>query len=275
MTTVSPEYFATLGVAIVEGRAFTEGDRLDSPRVAVVNETLAHREWPGQSAVGKVFHTRGGEGPAFQIVGVSADHKVLTLSEPPTPFLQIARAQRPSAYSAIVARTRGDAGALLRDMRRELLAIEPNVVFVENQTMEAEVDATLLPLRASAWLVTGVALVAMLLAAVGLYGVIAYSVARRTREIGIRIAIGARPGAVVAMVMRQGLLVATAGLIVGCLLAAGVARAMGRVLYGVSAADPVSWLAAAALLLGVSTLANFIPAHRASRVSPTEALRIE
>src|SRR5207237_1349143 len=141
------------GVAIVEGRAFTEGDRLDSPRVAVVNETLAHREWPGQSAVGKVFHTRGGEGPAFQIVGVSADHKVLTLSEPPTPFLQIARAQRPSAYSAIVARTRGDAGALLRDMRRELLAIEPNVVFVENQTMEAEVDATLLPLRASAWLV--------------------------------------------------------------------------------------------------------------------------
>ena len=275
VTTVSPEYFATLGVAIVEGRAFTEGDRLDSPRVAVVNETLAHREWPGQSAVGKVFHTRGGEGPAFQIVGVSADHKVLTLSEPPTPFLQIARAQRPSAYSAIVARTRGDAGALLRDMRSELLAIEPNVVFVENQTMEAEVDATLLPLRASAWLVTGVALVAMLLAAVGLYGVIAYSVARRTREIGIRIAIGARPGAVVAMVMRQGLLVATAGLIVGCLLAAGVARAMGRVLYGVSAADPVSWLAAALLLLGVSTLANFIPAHRASRVSPTEALRIE
>ena len=275
VTTVSPEYFATMGVAIVEGRGFTAADRLDSPRVAVVNEALARREWPGQSAVGKIFHTRGGEGPAFQIVGISADHKVVTLSEGPTPFLHVARAQRPGPFAAIVARTRGDAGALLRDMRRELLAIDPNTVFVDSQTMEAEVDATLLPMRASAWFVTGVGLVAMLLAAIGLYGVIAYSVARRTREIGIRIAIGARPLEVVAMVMRQGLLVAGAGLIVGCLLAAGVTRAMAGVLYGISAADPLSWLAAAGLLLAVSTVANFIPAHRASRVSPTEALRIE
>ena len=275
VTTVSPEYFTTMGVPIVEGRGFTAADRLDSPRVAVVNETLARRLWPGRSAIGKVFHTRGGEGPAFEIVGISADHKVLTLSEAPTPFLHVARAQRPSPYSAIVARTRGDAGALLRDMRRELLAIEPNLVFVENQTMESEVDATLLPMRASAWLVTGVGLVAMLLAAIGLYGVIAYSVARRTREIGIRIAIGARPTEVVGMVMRQGLLVAGVGLVAGCLVAAAVTRAMGSVLYGISAADPVSWTAAAALLLAVSTLANFIPAHRASRVSPTEALRTE
>ena len=110
--------------------------------------------------------------------------------------------------SAIVARTRGDADALLRDMRRELLALEPNVVFIENQTMEMQVDATLFPMRASAWLVSAVGLVAMLLAAIGLYGVIAYSVARRTKEIGIRVALGARPGAVVGLVMRQGLLVA-------------------------------------------------------------------
>ena len=135
-------------------------------------------------------------------------------------------------------------------MRRELLALEPNLVFVENQTMEAEVDATLFPMRASAWLVSGVGLVAMLLAAIGLYGVIAYSVARRTREIGIRIALGARPGAVVGLVMRQGLLVALAGLIAGCLLAAVAARAIAGVLYGVSSADPLSWLTAAAVLLG-------------------------
>jgi predicted permease len=275
VTTVSPVYFKTIGVAIVAGRGFTDDDRPETPRVSVVNETLARRFWPGESAIGKVFHTRGGEGPAFQIVGISADHKVLTLSERPTPFLHIPRSQRPNSYSAIIARTRGDAGTLLRDMRRELLALDPNVVFVENQTMEAEVDATLLPMRASAWLVSGIGLVAMVLAAIGLYGVIAYSVARRTREIGIRMALGARPGTVVRLVMQQGLLVAIAGLATGCVLAAAAARAIAGALYGVTAADPVSWLAAAALLLSVSALANFIPAWRASHVDPTEALRIE
>ena len=200
---------------------------------------------------------------------------MLTLSESPTPFLQIPRNQRPNSYSAIVARTRGDANTLLRDMRRELLTLDPNIVFVENQTMEMEVDATLFPMRASAWLVSGVGLVAMLLAAIGLYGVIAYSVARRTKEIGIRIALGARPGAVVGLVMQQGLLVAVAGLAAGCALAAVAARMIRGLLYGVNAADPIAWLAAAALLLAVSALANLIPAWRASRVDPSEALRIE
>jgi predicted permease len=279
VTTVSTEYFKTMGVGIVEGRAFTDADRPDTPRVAVVNETLARRLWPGQSAIGKMFRTRGGEGPAFQIVGVSADHKVKTLSELPTPFLQISRNQRPGPYSAIIARTRGDASALLRDMRREVLAIDPNVVFIENQTMEMQVDATLFPMRASAWLVSGVGVVAMLLAAIGLYGVIAYSIARRTKEIGIRVALGARPGAVVGLVMRQGLVVAVSGLAAGCALTAVVAvlatRMITGVLYRVSVADPFSWAAAALVLLCVSALANLIPAWRASRVDPSEALRIE
>ena len=275
VTTVSPSFFTTLGVAIVEGRGFTDDDRPETPRVAVVNETLARRLWPGESAIGKIFHTRGGEGPAFRIVGVSADHKVLTLSERPTPFLHVARSQRPASYSAIVARTRGDAAALLRDMRRALVGLDPNVVFIENQTMEAEVDATLLPMRASAWLVSGVGLVAMLLAAIGLYGVIAYSVARRTREIGIRIALGAHRAMVVRMVMRQGLAVALAGLIVGCLLAVAAARAIAGVLYGITPADPVSWLVAAAVLMAVAAIANVIPAARAARVQPTQALRTE
>jgi predicted permease len=279
VTIVSPEYFKTMGVGIVEGRGFTADDRPDTPRVAIVSETLARQVWPGQSAIGKIFHTRGGEGPAFQIVGISADHKVKTLSEPPTPFLQIPRGQRPGPYSAVIARTRGDSAALLRDMRREILSIDPNVIFIENQTMEMQVDATLFPMRASAWLVSAVGLVAMLLAAIGLYGVIAYSVARRTKEIGIRVALGARPGEVVGLVMRQGLLVAVAGLIVGCtvtgLAAVFAARMVAGVLYRVSVGDPFSWLGAAVLLLSVSALANLIPAWRASRVAPSEALRIE
>jgi predicted permease len=279
VTTVSPEYFRTMGVGIVEGRAFTDADRPDTPRVAIVNETLARRVWPGQSAIGKIFRTRGGEGPPFEIVGVSADHKVRTLSEAPTPFLQIPRNQRPGPYSAIVARTRGDANALLRDMRRELLAIDPNVIFIENQTMEMQVDATLFPMRASAWLVSGVGLVAMLLAAIGLYGVIAYSVARRTKEIGIRVALGARPGAVVGLVMRQGLLVAVAGLAAGCavtaVVAVSAAKLVAGALYRVSVGDPFSWFGAALLLLVVSAIANLVPAWRASRVDPSEALRID
>jgi putative ABC transport system permease protein len=206
---------------------------------------------------------------------VSADHKVVTLSERPTPFLHVARTQRPSSYSAILARTRGDAGTLLRDMRRALLAIDPNVVFVENQTMDAEVDATLLPMRASAWLVSGVGLVAMLLAAIGLYGVIAYSVSCRTREIGIRIALGAHRGTVVRLVMRQGLVVAVTGLLAGCMAAVLVARLISGVLYGITAADPVAWLTAAAVLLSVASVANLIPAARAASTQPTQALRTE
>ena len=174
VTTVSTGYFKTIGVADRRGprvhrrRSSRHAARRDRQR-----DVRAAATGRGQSAIGKTFRTRGSEGPLFEIVGVSADHKVLTLSERPTPFLQIPRSQRPGSYAAIIARTRGDAAALLRDMRRELLALEPNLVFVENQTMEAEVDATLFPMRASAWLVSGVGLVAMLLAAIGLYGVIA------------------------------------------------------------------------------------------------------
>jgi predicted permease len=275
VTTVSPEYFQTIGVPIVEGRAFTNDDRPDTPRVAVVNEAMARRFWPGEPAVGKTIRSRGSDGPVFEIVGVSANHKVVTVTEPPTPLLHVARYQRPNPYSAILARTRGNASTLLRDMRRELLALEPHLVFIENQTMAAEAETTLFPVRASAWLVSGVGLVAMLLAAVGLYGVIAYSVARRTREIGIRMALGAQPLSVVRLVMQQGLLVAIAGLIVGCVLAAIGVRVITGALYGVTASDPTSWIAAAAVLLAVSTLANLIPAWRAARVDPSEALRIE
>ena len=279
VTRVSPEYFDTLGVAILEGRNFSDADRLDTTRVAIVNEAMARRYWPGESAIGKTFRTRNAEGPVFEIVGVSADHKIATVGEPPLPFVQLARAQQPNPYSFVMARTRSDATTLLRDMRRALLALEPNLVFVESQTMEAEVGATLFPVRAGAVVVAGVSAVAMLLAAIGLYGVIAYSVSRRTREIGIRMALGAAPSAVLASVLRQGLVVSLTGLGIGVALAAVLAlvggSAAAAVLYGVRLADPLSWLAAAATLVLVTVLANIVPAWRASRVQPSEALRTE
>ena len=275
MTSVSAEYFDTIGVPILEGRAFTPDDRPNTPWVAIANETFARHYWPGESAVGKTFRSRVSDGPVFTIVGVAADHKVLTVAEPPTAFLHVALGQRPSTYASFVARTRGDATSLLREMRRELLAMEPNLVFVENQTMEAEVSATLFPVRAGAWLVSGVGLTAMILAAVGLYGVIAYSVARRTREIGVRMALGARPALVVGLVMQHGFLLAVIGVAAGCIMAAVAAGVIARVLYGVHPSDPISWFAAIVIVLGVAALANFVPAWRAASVDPSVALRTE
>src|SRR5262249_18488559 len=129
VTNVSPDYFKAMDVPIVEGRTFTPDDRPDTPRVAIVNETMARRFLPGRSAIHQTFHTRNFEGPLFEVVGVSADHKVTSVSEPPTPFLQIARSQQPNSYTAVIARTRGNADTLLRDMRREIHAVEPTLAF--------------------------------------------------------------------------------------------------------------------------------------------------
>ena len=174
-----------------------------------------------------------------------------------------------------MARTRGDASALLSTMRRELLAIEPNAVFLDNQTMETQVDAALLPARLAAQMASLVGLVATVLAAIGLYGVIAYAVARRTREIGIRMALGAAPGGVIGLVMQQGLTVALAGIVAGTGIAYLAAGAIASALYGVSPLDPVAWGGSIVALLGSAALANYLPARRASRVDPSVALRSE
>ena len=274
-TAVGADYFETLGVPLVEGRDFTSADTPKSPRVAIVNQAFARKYWPNESAVGKRYRLRTIDGPEVEIVGVSADYKVNTVGEPSTPYIHYDEVQRPDKGEVIFARTRADADQMLAAIRREMLALEPNVVFLDNQTMEAQVDATLMPARLSAMAVGIVGLVAMVLAAVGLYGVIAYSVARRTREIGIRMALGAAPTSVLGLVMRQGLTVAAIGAAAGLLLAAAAAKAIAGALYTVSAADPIAWGGSIAVLFFVSVLANVVPARRASRVDPSVALRSE
>jgi macrolide transport system ATP-binding/permease protein len=272
---VSAEYFETVGVPLLEGRLFTESDTPDSPPVLVVNDTLAHRYWPNQSAIGKRIRLRDDGGPLFEIVGVVASHKVQTVGEADKPYMHFAYSQQPTLYQEMIVRGRGDADALLATVRRELLALEPELLFLGGQTMDTQIAATLYPMRVGATLLAGAGIVAMVLAAVGLYGVIAYSVARRTREIGIRMALGAARSSVLALIMRQGLTVAATGLLVGCLVAFLAVRVLSGALYGISAADPVAWCSAAVLLLAVAALANVIPARRAARVEPTTALRTD
>jgi predicted permease len=275
MARVAPEYFETLGIPILEGRNFVATDTPQAPRVAIVNETMAQKYWPGRSALGQRFRTREYNGPEYTVVGVTADYKISTIGEAPTPYIHYAVSQQPNSGEEIVARTRNDAGALLTTMRRELTAMEPNIVFLDSQTMDGQVGATLLPARFGAIGVAAVGAIAMALAAIGLYGVLAYAVARRTREIGIRMALGAHPASVLALVMKQGLTVTAAGMAVGALLALGAAKAVSAALYDVSFVDPLAWGSACVVLLGVSALANAIPARRAARVNPSLALRAE
>lgn len=272
---VSAEYFETIGIPLVEGRLFTDADTPDSPPVIVVNETLARRYWPKESAIGKRIRLRDDSGPFFEVVGVVASHKVQTVGEAEKPYMHFAYSQQPSLYQEMIVRGRGDADALLATLRRELLAMEPELLFMGGQTMGTQIAATLYPMRAAAALLGGAGVVALVLAAIGLYGVIAYSIARRTREIGIRMALGAARSSVLALIMRQGLTVAATGLLAGGLLAFLAARALSGALFGISPADPIAWLTAGALLLGIAALANLVPASRAARVQPTVALRTD
>jgi predicted permease len=275
VTRVSPEYFAVLGIPILQGRNFNSADTSTSPGVVIINETMARRYWPNQNALGRRMTRNSLTGPAFEVVGIVADHKVSTVGEKPTPYLHFAYSQQPDNGEVIVARTRGDAGTLAEAIRREMVALEPNVVILDHQTMDAQVGVTLLPARLGALSVSAVGVIAMLLAAIGLYGVIAYSVARRTREIGIRMALGAKPERVLRLIMQQGMTVAAAGAAGGALLAFAAAKAVSGALYGVSPIDPVAWGGALGTLFIVSVLANAIPARRAARVDPSVALRSE
>jgi putative ABC transport system permease protein len=153
--------------------------------------------------------------------------------------------------------------------------MDPELLFIDNQTMDGQLAMTLYPLRAGVALLSGSGVIAMALAAIGLYGAIAYSVARRTREIGIRMALGAARARVLGLVMRQGLAVVGAGLVLGCALAFAASRTLANILYGITPSDPVAWASAVSILLGVAILANLIPARRAARVEPTVALRSE
>jgi putative ABC transport system permease protein len=273
---VSPTYLRTLGVRLVDGRDISDTDVTGSPDVVVINQVMAERFWPKESAVG---HTVQVVNPTrtrtFRIAGVVSNHHRHGVLETPSPMVYFADAQRIAKYKFIMARTTGGADALLASMRRELLAIDPGLVFMSNNTMEQNLGTSLMPARVGAMLAVAFGGLGTLLAAIGLYGVIAFSVARRTREIGVRMAIGADPSAVLSMVMRQGFSIVAIGLVAGGLLAAAAAVALRGLLYGITPFDPIAWGLAMTAMIAAAAVANFVPARRAMRVDPMTALRTE
>jgi macrolide transport system ATP-binding/permease protein len=273
---VSPSYLETLGVPVVDGRGIDATDANGSPDAAVINQTMARKFWPNETAVGHTFTAvNGTRSRTYRVVGVTRDHKRHGVLEADSPFVYFAEAQRPSRYNFIIARGTGDAETLLAAMRRELLAMEPSLVFMSTNTMEQNLGLSLMPARVGAMLATGFGGLGTLLAAIGLYGVIAFSVTRRTREIGLRMALGAKPGEVLSMVMRQGFVIVAIGVVVGSVLAAVAATGLSSVLYGISPYDPIAWGLAMTAMLAAAAFANFVPARRAMRVDPITALRID
>ena len=268
---VDVDYFETTGIAILQGRGFTEADRTGSMPVAVINDTMARRYWPNESAIGKRF--RYYTEPAYrEIVGVAETVKYVTLGEAPRPATYFPLRQSQNDAMVLHVRAAGDVASLLAPVQREIRQIDANVPIQNPQSVRDVIDQSLWTVKLSAGLLGVFGILALALACVGLYGVMAYSVAQRTQEIGLRMALGAGPGQVLRLVLKQGLVLVGAGVVLGVAGAFGVSQLIQSLLYG-SAHDPISYLGASAALVVVAAIASFLPALRASRVDPLVALR--
>jgi len=274
---VDEHYFDTMKAGIIRGRAFTADDRQNSRRVAVVNEEFARMYWPNEDPIGKRLRLNEGQGVWLEVVGLTKTGKYLYLAEPPTPFLYLPFAQQErAAMSLVVETTSADASALagpLRDAVRDLDVSQP-VVSTTTFSDLYQRRAILLPLRLLQ-LVGAMAAIGLILALIGIYGLVAYSVARRTREIGLRIAIGAGAADVTTMVLRQGLVLSSVGVLVGGVLSAGVARLLASGMAGLGAANPATYVVVPVLLISLTMIACYIPARHACRIDPIRALRQE
>src|SRR5688572_2316036 len=270
---IGPEYFTTVNVPIVAGRPFTREDSAPDRRVLIVNETFARQYWPSGNALGQRVYRGGYHTPAWEIVGIARDHKVRSVGEQSRPYLHIP--DRPDTTVGLVVRTSTPAEAALPMLRNALWSLEPDIVFTEDVPAEQVAATTVLPTRIGAIVLGAFGILALLLAAIGLYGVVAYSVSRRTREVGIRIALGAPRATVLRVLASRGAVVTVAGLAIGALIGAAVGRFLTAMLYGIGAFDAIAFGMAAAVLLAVTGLANVVPALAAMRVDPVRALRAE
>jgi predicted permease len=269
---VGGRYFQTMGIPLVAGRDFGGQEQEKSPPVAIVNETAAQRFWPGKSAIGQ--HVRyGSDGPEVEIVGIARDSKYLTLGEEPLPFIYSPMSQNYLSSVVLQVRTTGDPWAMVAAVQAEVRALDKDLPVFRSMTIGEHLRGTLLAPRLAATLLGIFGLIAMLLAAIGIYGVVAYAVNQRTREIGIRLALGARSRDVAWIVLRRSLLPVWVGMLIGVGAALAATRLLSGFLYGISAADPLTFTVVALLLGAVALSAAYFPTRRAVKVDPMIALR--
>jgi predicted permease len=272
---VGPGFFATLGIPLVIGRDFSEQDVEGRPAVAIINETTAKMHFGGDNPLGQRVSFDGAKGPWREIVGVVRNSKYATLGEAPLAVAYIPVAQNHQPGMTLYVRTSVPPASLVGSLRREIQALEPNLPVPNIQTMTDTIGASLYAARMGAWLLAVFGGLALLLAAVGVYGVLSFSVSRRTREMGIRLALGAETRNVFLLVVRDGMLLVGAGIVIG--LAGGLtgARSLASFLYAVPTSDVVTFAAMTTILTAVALVACVIPARRAMRVNPIMALRYE
>jgi predicted permease len=274
-TGVGPGYHEALGIPLVAGRGFTERDNANAPGVVIINETLARIYYPNQNPLGKRLSLGPGR-PWLEIIGVTRDYRLHSLTETPLPHLDLPALQRNYGSSArLVVRTKIDPLAVFPAVRKEALALNAEVSVDAPTTLYDELKNSIAAARMASTLTGIFGLTAVLLAAIGLYGVMSQTVSRRTREIGIRLALGAGRGAVLRLMLRQGLLLTLLGVTLGLLAALSLTRLLQALLHGVSATDPLTFLAVTLSLVSVALLASYIPARRATKVDPLTALRHE
>ena len=272
---VTPEYFHLLQIALLRGRLFNDGDNEKAPEIAVINQAMAETYWRGEDPLGRRFRVNPASKTWATIVGVIADARTESLAEAGVPQIYLSLYQQTPKELAIFLRGQLDASAIPGEVRAMVQSVNPELPVYGAQTLDDAVAASLEQRRFSMEIVAAFAVTALLLAALGIYGVISYIVSERTRDIGIRLALGAQRGKIMAMVLRQGLGLAMAGAALGLVGSMIVSHLMAGLLYGVSPTDLLTFAGVTLVLTAVALAACYIPARRAMRVDPLVALHYE